>query len=82
MDLPCETCLVLARCKQRVCPNPPRFIPSMKIIDALLTTDLESSVKCPALREYCKFKSDGENAWRNIYTVTKFFGTPYGEPYL
>jgi len=82
MDLPCETCLVLARCKQLICPDPPRFVPSTKIVRYLLTTKLESSIKCPMLREYCNVGKNDENAFRDIYTVTDFFSKPYGEPYL
>jgi len=83
MNLPCETCLVLARCKQLICPNPPRFVPSTKIIRYLLTEKLETSIKCPMLREYCSEGGyDDNGVLVNIYKVTSFFETPYGEPYL
>ena len=77
--IPCETCLVLARCKNLVCPDPPRFIPSTKIVRLLLTSKLDSSLKCPELRKYCNVENGDENAFRNIYKVTNFFSTPYGE---
>jgi len=86
MKLPCETCLVLARCKQLVCPNPPRFVSSTTIVDNLLTHKLERSIKCPELRIYCGAgnapRSDGIEIWRNIYNITNFFSKPYGESYL
>ena len=82
MNLPCRTCLILPICKQLICPNPPRFVSSSKIIKYLLTNNSEMSINCTILREYCEMYDDNlfPNHWPHIYTVASFFSHAYEEP--
>lgn len=78
MTIPCKDCIVLARCKQLICPNPPMFVPSTKIVRYLLTDQFVTSVKCDMLIDYCKAGGRDENdALVNIYKVTDFFSQQY-----
>lgn len=79
MNLPCKTCLVLPICRQLICPNPPRYVSSAKIIKYLLTNSSVRSIQCNMLKEYCGTCGSLNS---NIYNVTSFFSIPYGEPYL
>ena len=86
MNLPCRTCLTLPICKQLICPNPPRFVSSAKIIKYLLTNNSPKSINCDILKEYCSFQSEvfnynnPPNNFSNIYDTTSFFSQPYGDP--
>ena len=83
MNLPCKTCLVLPICRQLICPNPPRYVPTSKIINCLLTNNTVRSINCNMLRDYYgAYGSETPNCWLNIYNITSFFSLPCGEPYL
>jgi len=81
MNLPCKTCLVLPICKQLICPNPPRFVSSTKIVKYLLTNKTVKSINCNMLKEYCGIYGNlnAERPISNIYDVTQFFCQPYEE---